>query len=61
MSRVVQIPACTAGGVHIRTVALSDDRAAVGGVVLNAAFLRFAAHLGVHAALVPTLPGPDEG
>ena len=46
---------------HIRTVALSDDRAAAGGVVLNAAFLRFAVHLGVHAALVPTLPGPDEG
>ena len=46
MSRVVQIPACTAGGVHIRAVVLSDDRAAGGGLVLNAEFLRFAAHWG---------------
>ena len=44
MSRVVQIPACTAGGVHIRAVVLSDDRGAGGGLVLNAEFLRFAAH-----------------
>ena len=46
MSRVVQIPACTAGGVHIRAVVLSDDRAAAGGLVLNAEFLRFAKHWG---------------
>ena len=46
MSRVVQIPACTAGGVHIRAVVLSDDRAAGGGLALNAEFLRFAAHWG---------------
>ena len=46
MSRVVQIPACTAGGVHIRAVVLSDDRGAGGGLVLNEEFLRFAAHWG---------------
>ena len=31
---------------HIRAVVLSDDRAAGGGLVLNAEFLRFAAHWG---------------
>ena len=41
MSQVVQIPTCTAGDVHIRAVVLSDDRAAAGGLVLNAEFLRF--------------------
>ena len=43
---ILEAPACTAGGVHIRAVVLSDDRAAAGGLVLNAEFLRFAAHWG---------------
>ena len=46
---------------QMRAVVLSDDRGAGGGLVLNEEFLRFARALGVHAALVPTLSGPDQG
>ena len=46
---------------QMRAVVLSDDRGAGGGLVLNEEFLPVRRALGVHAALVPTLSGPDQG
>ena len=46
---------------QMRSVVISDERVAGGALMLNAEFLRFAAPLGVHAALVPAVPGSYEG
>ena len=46
---------------QMRAVVLSDGRVGGGQLVLNAEFLRFAAHWGVSSAGVPVISGTDEG
>ena len=46
---------------QMRAVVLSDQRVGGGELVLNAEFLRFAAHWGFHPPRVPAVSGADEG